>query len=433
MAGELNLRVLLGRPRVPVLSSEQLVYALVELRPTATATAATLPLNLSLVLDRSGSMRGAKIERLREAVLAVLQGLQAQDTLSVVAFNNKARVLVPSQAATEAGKAAISAEILRLSADGGTNMAPAMEAALRELWQRVGPQTDGAGEGGATRAMNPAVTRMLLLTDGITEKEKRCLEQADAARTMGVPIVALGIGRDWNDKLLETIGERSGGSADYVRNADDIPRHFQRTVQQMQAVALTDAQLDVRNALAVTCRTIFRVHPLISRLTTGAADPAGRSLSAPLGEIAQGHGQTLLLELVVPPRPVGSYRVAQVAVTYQAGSAARETVAADVLLEYSADPTVLREADPAVMNLVEKVTAFKLQTAALADLEAGNLPAATGKLQNALTRLLNQGDVELAATVQAELANLEKGRTMTPEGRKTIRFASGQTVRLDKL
>lgn len=432
MAGDLNVRVLLGRPRVPVLSSEQLVYALVELRPTATATVAALPLNLSLVLDRSGSMRGAKIERLREAVLAVLDGLQAQDTLSVIAFNNKARVLVPSQAATEAGKAAISAEIRRLNADGGTNMAPAMEAALHELWQRVGPETGGAGAA-ATRAMNPAVTRMLLLTDGITEKEKRCLDQADAARGMGVPIVALGIGRDWNDKLLETIGERSGGSADYVRNADDIPRHFQRTVQQMQAVALTDAQLDMRHALGVACRTVFRVHPLISRLATGAAGPDGRSLSAPLGEIAQGHGQTLLLELVVPPRPPGAYRVAQVAVSYRAGSAARATVAADVLLEYSAAPNVLREADSTVMNLVEKVTAFKLQTSALADVEAGNLPAATGKLQNALTRLLNQGDVELAATVQAELTNLEKGRTMTPEGRKTIRFASGQTVRLDKL
>ncbi len=430
MAEELNLRVALGRPRVPVLSSEQLIYALVELRPLATAAGAALPLNLSLVLDRSGSMRGAKIERLREAVLAVLQLLQPQDTLSVVAFNNKARVLVPGQAVTEAGKAAVSEEIRHLSADGGTNMAPAMEAGLRELWQRVGPDEGAAG---ATRAMNPAVTRMLLLTDGITEKEKRCLDQAEAARGMGVPIVALGIGRDWNDKLLESLAERSGGSADYVRAADDIPRHFQRTVQQMQAVALTEAQLDVRNALGVTCRTVFRVHPLIGRLATGATGADGRSLSVPLGEIAQGYGQTLLLELLVPPRPVGAYRVAQVVVSYRAGSAARATVAADVLLEYSADPAVGREADPAVMNLVEKVTAFKLQTSALADLDAGNLPAATGKLQNALTRLLNQGDVELAATVQAELANLEKGRTMTPEGRKTIRFASGQTVRLDKL
>jgi Ca-activated chloride channel homolog len=102
------------------------------------------------------------------------------------------------------------------------------------------------------------------------------------------------------------------------------------------------------------------------------------------------------------------------------------------LLEYTADPQLLPAPDPTIMNLIEKVTAFKLQTAALADLDAGDVSAATSKLQNAVTRLLSQGDTDLAATVQQEIANLEKGRMMTPEGRKTIRFGSGQTVRLDK-
>jgi Ca-activated chloride channel family protein len=78
------------------------------------------------------------------------------------------------------------------------------------------------------------------------------------------------------------------------------------------------------------------------------------------------------------------------------------------------------------------VSAFKLQTRALEDLEAGNVQAATQKLRGALTHLLNQGDTELAAIVQRELENLEKGRVMSSEGRKTIRFESGKTVRLDR-
>src|SRR5690348_14654603 len=53
VAGELNLRVVLARPTVPVLPTEQLVYALVELRPVSGSVTTTLPLNLSLVLDRS--------------------------------------------------------------------------------------------------------------------------------------------------------------------------------------------------------------------------------------------------------------------------------------------------------------------------------------------------------------------------------------------
>lgn len=427
MAGELNLRVALARPTVPVLPGEQLVYALVELRPQDAVQTAVLPLNLSLVLDRSGSMRGNKIERLREATEAVLGLLQPQDSISVVAFNNRARVLVPSQALSAANHPQVRDEIRRLDADGGTNMAPAMEAALEELRRRMPPPTPGMPPGGGL------VSRMVLLTDGITEKEKRCLKEADAARELGVPIVALGIGRDWNDKLLEQIATQSGGTADYVRNADEIPRFFQRTVQQMQAVALTNARAEVRTALGVHCRTMFRVHPLIARL-----DPApgadGRNLDVFLGELEQGHGQTLLLELVVPPRPQGSYRIAQVTVTYDAPAqhTSGQLVRQDLLLEYSANAQNVPVPDPGVMNLVEKVTAFKLQTAALVDLEAGNVPGATSKLQNAVTRLLSQGDTELAATVQEEIANLEKGRVMSPEGRKTIRFASGQTVRLDR-
>jgi Ca-activated chloride channel family protein len=248
-----------------------------------------------------------------------------------------------------------------------------------------------------------------------------------------VPIVALGIGNDWNDKLMEQIAEQTGGTADYVRKADDIPRFFQRTVLQMQAVALTNARLDVRTSLGVHCRAVYRVHPLIGRLGT-ASGPEQRTVDVPLGELEQGHGQTLLLEMVVPPRPQGSYRIAQVGVTYDAPTQhmSGQLVRDDVVLEYSAVPQQAAPADPAVMNLVEKVTAFKLQTSALADLESGNVEGATSKLHNAVTRLLNQGDTELAETVQQEIANLEKGRVMSPEGRKTIRFASGQTVRLDK-
>ena len=109
-----------------------------------------------------------------------------------------------------------------------------------------------------------------------------------------------------------------------------------------------------------------------------------------------------------------------------------ERVNSDILLTYAHDASAVPLPDPQVMNLVEKTSAFKLQTRALQDLEAGNIPAATQKLRGALTHLLNQGDTELAATVERELDNLEKGRVMTSEGRKTIRFESGKTVRLSE-
>ncbi|MDQ3931158.1 MAG: VWA domain-containing protein [Chloroflexota bacterium] len=425
MAGELNIQSTLSRSSIPVMNVEQLVYCLLELRPSEAGGQATLPLNLCLVLDHSGSMNGSKIENLRDATMLVIDMLQPQDYISVIFFNNRYEVAFPSQQLSDqARRDALKSRVARLTADGGTNMAPAMEAGLIELRKQMA--VAGGGYQGAQ------VNRLELLTDGITEKEKRCLEQAKQAAQIGVPITALGIGKDWNDKLMQEIGTSSGGDSDYISSADQIRGHFARAVQQMQSVALQRVSMRVQPALGTEIRSIFRVHPLISRLAPDHL--ADRVSLAALGDLERGHGQTLLLEFVVPSRPAGAYRIAQIQVQYDVpqSNLMGQQAQVDVLLTYSHDPATVPQPDPRIMNIVEKVSAFKLQTRALEDVEAGNIRAATQKLQGALTHLLNQGDTELAATVQQELANLEKGRVLSPEGRKTIRFESGKTVKLDK-
>jgi Ca-activated chloride channel family protein len=421
MPGELNIVSTLSRPTVPVMNVPQLVYCLLEMRPEEAIPGAPMPLNLCLVLDHSGSMNGSKIDNLRDATNLVLDMLTPQDYIAIIAFNSRNEVIFSGQISDSSVRADLHSRIARLKADGGTNMAPAMEAGLIELRKQMPLPASGA-----PAAM---VNKLVLLTDGITEKEKRCLEQADNAARLGVPVTALGIGKDWNDKLMEEIGRRTGGDADYISSPERIRSHFQRAVQQMQAVALQRLSLGVKPALGIEVRSLYRVHPLISRLTPGQD---GGDLRVPLGELERGHGQTLLVEFVVPSRPSGTYRIAQLEAEYdvpQSGlSGQRANV--DIVLSYSHDPALISAPNPRVMNLVEKVSAFKLQTRALDDLEAGNIPAATQKLKGALTHLLNQGDTELAGVVQQELANLEKGRVMTPEGRKTIRFESGKTVRL---
>jgi Ca-activated chloride channel homolog len=155
----------------------------------------------------------------------------------------------------------------------------------------------------------------------------------------------------------------------------------------------------------------------------------------PLGELQTGSGQVLLIEVLVDPRPAGQYRIGQAEVSYDipAMGLTGEKSRADVLLTFTADQAMAQQVNPPVMNIVEKVSAFKLQTRALQDLASGDVGGATQKLQSAVTRLLSQGEVELAQTMQKEVENLQSSGQLSSEGQKTIKFGTRKTVRLSDL
>jgi Ca-activated chloride channel family protein len=341
--------------------------------------------------------------------------LDTQDIASVVIFDHRTEVLVPAAAVSD--RRAIQERVSRIRDAGGTKIAPALEKALREI------ERDRAG----------AIRRLVLLTDGQTENEDECVRRAEDAGRMGVPITALGVGKDWNEDLLIEMANRSGGTADYIARPDEITEYFQNTVQQAQNAAVQNATLNLRLVQGITPRAVWQVMPLINNL--GYRPISDRDVTVALGELEKGHGRTLLVEFLVDPRPVGSYRVGQAEAVYDvpALGLTGEKARVDVLLTFTGDQAQLQQVNPGVMNIVEKVSAFKLQTRALQDLSQGDVQGATQKLKSAVTRLLSQGELELAQTMQAEIQNLEQGGQLSSEGQKTIKFQGRKTVRLSDM
>jgi len=415
MAGEITLRATLARPFLAATTTPQVAYVLIEVQPSQVVAQVRMPVNVSFVLDRSGSMKGEKIERVRQATSMAIDLLDAQDIASVVIFDHRSEVLVPAAPVTD--RRAIKDRVARIRDAGGTRIAPAVERALREI---------GRDRSGAIR-------RLVLLTDGQTENEKECLLRADDAARLGVPITALGVGRDWNEDLLIEMANRSGGTADYIARPDEITEYFRNTVQKAQSTAVHNATLNLRLVQGVTPRAVWQVIPLIDNL--GYTPVSDRDVTVPLGELETGQGRTMLVELLVDPRPVGTYRVGQVEVSYDvpALGLTGEKNRVDVLLTFTADQSQLQQVNAGVMNIVEKVSAFKLQTRALQDLAQGDVAGATQKLKSAVTRLLNQGELDLAQTMQQEIANLEQGGQLSSEGQKTIKFQGRKTVRLSDM
>ncbi len=405
----------LARPLLPALPSPQVAYLLLEVSPTAVVANVQTPVNVGFVLDRSGSMKGDKIRCVRDATQLALSLMGPQDTVSVVTFDHRREVLIPAQSVQNV--ADLQRQIARIKDGGGTKIAPALESALQEVRKQAAS----------------AISRLILLTDGQTEGERDCLSLADMIGQIGIPLTALGVGDDWNEDLLIDMANRTGGVAEYFRNPHDIAAFFQGAVQQAQSAVVQNAELTLRLVQGVTPRSIWQVAPLIQQMSYRPVDD--RSLGVSLGELSKDAKRVLLFELLVDPRQPGQYRIGQIEVNYNVPqlNVSNEKTRYDVVLSFVADPAQATGVVPQVMNIVEKVSAHKLQTRALEDLSAGNVAAATQKLQGAVTRLLNQGEVELAQTMQDEITNIQQGGQMSSAGQKTIKFGTRKTVRLSDI
>jgi len=152
--------------------------------------------------------------------------------------------------------------------------------------------------------------------------------------------------------------------------------------------------------------------------------PIGQNdVAVRLGNLDSGAPASVVIDLMLPARAAGSFRIAQAELHYTPLGGTEQVVKQDVLLEFTGDPNAATY-DPRVMNLVEKVTAFKLQTRALSEAEAGNLAGATQKLRAAATRLLDLGELDLAQKAQAQAEQFEQGKGMTAESQKELRYAT---------
>lgn len=392
-----------GRAPLPASTSPQAAYLLIEARPAAATE--TMPLNFCLVLDRSGSMQGAKLAAMKDATKRVIDTLTPQDIVAIVLFDDQVQVLLPASPATD--KEALKAEVDRIEEAGGTAMSGGMQAGRDELSKQNTPDR---------------VSAMLLLTDGQTwGDEDRCRALAGELGRAGARITALGLGAEWNEKLLDDVAEATGGTSDYIADPAQINTFFQRAVRAAQGTVAQDARLLLRLARDVTPRAVYRVTPVIANL---GYQPIGQNeVAVRLGNLEAGETASVVVDLMLPARAGGSFRIAQAELHYTPLGGSEQVVKQDVLLEFTGDVNAAQY-DPRVMNLVEKVTAFKLQTRALSEAEVGNLQGATQKLRAAATRLLDLGELELAQKAREQAEQLERGQGMSAETQKELRYAT---------
>lgn len=171
------------------------------------------PVNLTLVLDRSGSMEGSKLEKAKEGAIEALRHLGPQDIFSLVTYNHEVETLIPAQSA--ANTAAIERHIRSITADGNTALYGGVSQGVAEVRKNLG---------------RDYVHRLVLLSDGLANVGPSAptdLARLGAALLKeGISVTTIGVGTDFNEDLMTQLAERSDGNHYFVEASGDLPRIF---------------------------------------------------------------------------------------------------------------------------------------------------------------------------------------------------------------
>ncbi len=410
MPGEVTLAHQVGKEYMPVTGGSQMAYVLLEAKPTELMAQVRMPLNYCLVLDHSGSMKGAKLKNVKEAVKMVIDRLEPTDYISVVIFDDTSQVMIPSMPAND--NIGMKAAIDRIRDGGGTTMSLGMIQGLNELRRWNIPN---------------AVNRMVLLTDGVTYGDsERCRQLARDARAAGIAIYPLGIGQDWDESLLDDIGQLSGGMpAEFIRNPEDAMSIFQQQISSAVAVAVRNAVLTLRLPAGVTPRKAVKVLPIISDL--GQSVLSDRQVVVPLGDLEKDTPQSVLVELMIDPRPAGLFRIAQAELSYDVPIAnlVGEKVREDIKVNFTTDANESAQVNGLVMNFAEKANAHQLVTRVLDEYKRTG--KATTRLAPSVTRVLDD-------ETRNALEQINQGQQISQDQVKSIGNKTRKlTQRLDDL
>ena len=397
--------VLFSRPNLVKIDESQLIYLLFEINPKEDKeTIPAPPLNICLILDRSTSMQGDKMDMVKATAIQLMRNLRPEDVLSVVVFSDRAEVIIP--AAINSDKKKNEAKIQMIKTSGATEIYNGLKAGLQEVRRTSDPSR---------------VSHIILLTDGHTYgDEMNCLKLAEEAAAEGIGISGMGIGHEWNDIFLDTLASKTGGSSAYISQPKDIQRLLLDKFNALASIYADDVILEFSGREHVKINYIFRLQP------EGGAVSAESPIH--LGPILRDAPLHVLFELVVDPLSLVSLEDDAVSLLNGAlkiSMAARPVPAPPIRLNLTRK--VLSEPSPEpppakIMNALSRLTLFRLQERARVAADASEFDQAARHLHNLATHLLSKGEHSLAKTALFEAENLEKMHAWSASGNKDIKY-----------
>ena len=330
MAAQIKLDVSMAQPTL-LAEKKQTTFVKVGLTGFKMSSKADrTPVNVSLVLDKSGSMSGTKIAKAKEAAIWAVRRLDSNDIVSVVVYDSTVRVLVPATKLTD--KEAVCRKIREISADGNTALFAGVSKGAAELRKFIDRNR---------------VNRVILLSDGLANvgpKTPSALgELGSSLIKEGISISTMGLGLGYNEDLMTQLARRSDGNHIFIEKAEDLAKVFNFEFDHVLSV--------VAQEVAITINISPKIRPV--RVLGRDAEINGRQVIVKMNQLYSEQEKYVMLEVELPPTKAGQTRqIAKVDVSY----ANMETKTTDRLsstVSVNFDPSkdvVQRKTNAAVMT-----------------------------------------------------------------------------------
>jgi Ca-activated chloride channel family protein len=252
------------------------------------------PVNVAIVMDKSGSMQGEKIHRAREAAKMAIKRLNRDDIISIVTYDSTVRVLVPATRISD--RSSIDQAIDRITANGSTALFAGVSKGAAEVRKFL---------------MKERVNRVILLSDGKANvgpgSPGQLAELGVSLKKEGISVSTIGLGFDYNEDLMEQLAAKSDGNHFFVDSPTQLAQIFDKELGDILSVVAQEVVIKIK------CAPGIRPVRVIGR----DAEISGQSVVTTMNQIQSNQEKYIILEVEVASTPANETRqVAKVNVSY---------------------------------------------------------------------------------------------------------------------
>jgi Ca-activated chloride channel family protein len=302
------------------------------------------PVNIALVLDRSGSMRGKKLAQAKQAALLALSRLDRSDVTAIIAYDDRVQTVLAATRLSD--RADARARVRALEAGGRTALYAGVKRGLGEVGKFLSADR---------------VNRLILLSDGLANVGPSTPAQVarlgQIAAGQGISITTIGLGLGYNEDLMARLAGASDGNHAFVEHAEDLVDIFDKEFADVLSVVAQDIEIIIK------CRAGFRPIRVLGR----SAQITGPKVKLRLNQAYGGQRKYVILEVEVAADKAvaGVAEIAGVEVSYTGmGSNSREKETATIGAKFSTskdevDASIDADVMTAVATQIATVTSEK--------------------------------------------------------------------------